>query len=237
MLYFSSELKTYHVEATDGELGKILDVYFDDKKWAVRYAVLDTRKWLPGRRVILSPTAFVHLNKEERKLEVVHDKETVRNSPEISEESFISSDIEHSLSGYYGWSRYWMGNMLWGEQEQPILPTLETAATHGLEIETQVTVPQDYGLRSEEETLGFKVHASDGGLGKVADLIFDDEYWKVQYIIVQDNDVLEGSFYAIRPEDLQSVAWFEEDMYVKGSLADFEIQKRYKTKDEIMVSL
>src|SRR5699024_1712319 len=127
------------------------------------------------RRVILSPTAFVNLNKEERKLEVVHDKETVRNSPEISEESFISNDIEHSLSGYYGWSRYWMGNMLWGEQEQPVLPTPEIAATHALEIETQGTVPQDYGLRSEAETLGFRVDARYDGVSLLCDLIFDDE--------------------------------------------------------------
>src|SRR5690625_3113895 len=183
MLYFTSELKTYSIEATDGGMGKIQDVYFDDKKWAVRYAVLDTRKWLPGQRVILSPTAFVNLNKQEETLEVVHDKETVRNSPEITEESFISNDVEHTLSGYYGWSRYWMGNMLWGAQDQPMPPTGEPVVTDELQQEPQINDPLDYGLRSEEETLDFKVHVSDGGIGRVADMIFDDEYWKIRYII------------------------------------------------------
>lgn len=238
MLYFTSELKTYHIEATDGEMGKIQDIYFDDKKWAVRYAVLDTRKWLPGQRVILSPTAFINLNKQAGTLKVVHDKEAVRNSPVISEESFISNDVEHSLSGYYGWSRYWMGDMLWGAQDQPMTPTSETVVTDDLRREPQFNASVDYGLRSEEETLDFKVHASDGSIGKVADMIFDDEYWKIRYIIVKNNDaVVKETYYAIHPEDIQSVDWFEADMYVKGSLADFEKQHGYKTKDDVMVSL
>jgi hypothetical protein len=33
--------------ATDGEIGRVKDFYFDDQNWAVRYLVADTGSWLP----------------------------------------------------------------------------------------------------------------------------------------------------------------------------------------------
>lgn len=44
--------------AKDGALGRLLDVYFDDERWAVRYLVVDTGTWLAGRRVLLSPACI-----------------------------------------------------------------------------------------------------------------------------------------------------------------------------------
>ncbi|MEP7246109.1 MAG: PRC-barrel domain-containing protein [Gammaproteobacteria bacterium] len=43
-------LKGSRVRASDGEIGKVTDVYFDDEDWVVRYLVVDTGDWLIGRR-------------------------------------------------------------------------------------------------------------------------------------------------------------------------------------------
>lgn len=40
--------------ALDGEIGKVKDFYFDNQNWAVRYLVVDTDSWLPGREVLVS---------------------------------------------------------------------------------------------------------------------------------------------------------------------------------------
>jgi len=42
------------IEASDGALGFIVDVYFDDATWKVRYLVLDTGRPMPQRQVLLS---------------------------------------------------------------------------------------------------------------------------------------------------------------------------------------
>ena len=52
-----SELTAYSIGAKDGDIGSVDDVLFDDKLWTVRYLVADTAKWLPGRRVVISPIA------------------------------------------------------------------------------------------------------------------------------------------------------------------------------------
>ena len=54
MLKTFSDLRGYSIRAADGDLGTVKDVYFTDLSWIVRYLVVDTGHWLPGRRVLLS---------------------------------------------------------------------------------------------------------------------------------------------------------------------------------------
>ena len=41
--------------ASDGDIGHISDLVVSDEDWAVRYLVVDTRDWLPGKHVLLPP--------------------------------------------------------------------------------------------------------------------------------------------------------------------------------------
>jgi hypothetical protein len=50
-----SDLRRVTIAATDGELGSVRDLYFDDLSWAVRYLVVDTGGWLPDRWALVSP--------------------------------------------------------------------------------------------------------------------------------------------------------------------------------------
>jgi sporulation protein YlmC with PRC-barrel domain len=55
MLRGIGDLKRFTIAATDGNLGSVRDLYFDDRSWAVRYLVVDAGPWLPGRRLFVSP--------------------------------------------------------------------------------------------------------------------------------------------------------------------------------------
>lgn len=44
------DLKGNAIVATDGDIGKVDDFYFDDKSWTIRYLVADTGNWLLGRK-------------------------------------------------------------------------------------------------------------------------------------------------------------------------------------------
>jgi hypothetical protein len=58
MLRSVKDLRGYIIGAIDGEIGQVHELYFDDQSWIVRYLVVDTGTWLPGRRVLLSPMAL-----------------------------------------------------------------------------------------------------------------------------------------------------------------------------------
>ena len=47
------------IDALDGKIGSVHDVYFDDQTWSLRYLVVDIGKWLPGRKVLVVPEAIV----------------------------------------------------------------------------------------------------------------------------------------------------------------------------------
>ena len=73
-----SKLTGYSIGAKDGDIGKVDDLLFDDKLWTVRYLVADTAKWLPGRRVVLSPMALGRVEEDEKRLRVSLTKEQSR---------------------------------------------------------------------------------------------------------------------------------------------------------------
>jgi len=49
------EVSGYHIHATDGELGHVEDFVIDDETWAIRYLIVDTRNWLPGKKILIAP--------------------------------------------------------------------------------------------------------------------------------------------------------------------------------------
>ena len=57
MLSNASVINGYAIAASDGRIGTVSDFLFDDASWLVRWLVVDTGKWLSGRKVLLIATA------------------------------------------------------------------------------------------------------------------------------------------------------------------------------------
>jgi hypothetical protein len=109
MLRNTNDLEGYVIGATDGPIGHVKDLYFDDRAWVVRYLVVDTGPWLSSRKVLISPIAIGRPNWAERLLLVSITKEQVKNSPDIDTKKPISRQHEVQYSGYYGYPYYWGG--------------------------------------------------------------------------------------------------------------------------------
>jgi len=60
MIWNASATNKYAVEATDGPIGIVSDFLFDDLHWKVRWLVVDTGKWLTGRKVIVPTHVLSH---------------------------------------------------------------------------------------------------------------------------------------------------------------------------------
>lgn len=75
------ELRGDLIMAADGRIGLVDDVYFDDERWGVRYFVVDTGGWLPGRRVLISPASVDAEASGGDQLRVRLTREQVENAP------------------------------------------------------------------------------------------------------------------------------------------------------------
>jgi sporulation protein YlmC with PRC-barrel domain len=80
MLRSVSDLRRFTIAATDGNLGRVGDLYFDDRSWAVRYLVVNAGNWLPGRRVLVSPISV--RRSDPTTLHVALSKQQVMTSPD-----------------------------------------------------------------------------------------------------------------------------------------------------------
>ena len=99
---------TYDIQASDGELGHVGDFVIDDHTWAIRYLIIDTRNWWPGKKVLVSPRWITRVSWEESKVFVNLHRETIQKSPEYTEESLLTRDYETRLHSHYDRKGYWI---------------------------------------------------------------------------------------------------------------------------------
>src|SRR5688572_4505860 len=109
MLQNVSQLQGYKIQADDGEIGSVEDFYFDDDKWTIRYLVVDTGKWLPGRQVLISPISIDRVAWGQKSVHVKLSRNQVQNSPGIDAHKPIPRQYESLFSRYYGYPYYWEG--------------------------------------------------------------------------------------------------------------------------------
>jgi len=201
MLRSLRDLEGYKIIAKDGHIGKVHDFFFDDEYWIVRYVVVDTGHWLPGRKVLLSPGVLLTPDWRERSFTVALTCEQVKNSPDIDTEKPVSRQREIELHTHYGWPFYWTSTGAWPEP-MPIIPPLEPRGTH---------IPKELGdphLRNLRDLIGYTVEADDGEIGFVDDLIAEEEPWVIRYLVVSTHKWLPGRKVLISPQWLVGpISW------------------------------
>jgi hypothetical protein len=101
------EVIGYDIRATDGKVGHVEDFVVDDGSWVMRYMVVDTRDWLPGRKVLVAPAWIDAVTWPERDVYVGLSRETVKNSPEFDPSDPVNREYELRLYDYYGRPKYW----------------------------------------------------------------------------------------------------------------------------------
>jgi len=73
----------------------------------IRYMVLDTRSWLPGRKVLVSPEWIGRVEWTNRRVRLDLAPEAIRTSPEFDPKAPANREDEVRLCDYYGRPRYW----------------------------------------------------------------------------------------------------------------------------------
>lgn len=202
MLRALNELHGYGIEATDGLIGHVAEVYFDDQRWAIRYLVVKTGSWLHTREVLLSPISLGEPHWETRTLTARLTKDKVQHSPSIDLHKPVSRQEEGRFNEYYGWSPYWSGNNLWARWGVPMMMATPLRPERGNHVVDQGGDPH---LRSSREVTGYHLRATDTKIGHVVDFIIDDESWAIRYVVVDTSSWGVGHKVLIAPEWIEAV--------------------------------
>jgi hypothetical protein len=211
MLGSINRLNGYAIQATDGEVGKIDEFYFDDAGWRVRYLVADTGNWLTGRRVLLPVATLTALSRESHIATISLTRKQVEDSPDINPEQPITRQQEDELRHYFGWANYWVGDPLFGD---PTLSPEPIAASAGMAREESPDPRSDPHVESTRDVTGYHIQAVDGEIGHVEDFIVDDRAWTIRYIVAGTRNVLPGKKVLIAPQWVEKFEWAAAKMHV-----------------------
>ncbi|MEO6251733.1 MAG: PRC-barrel domain-containing protein [Ferruginibacter sp.] len=220
MLINIKSLLGFSLGATDGEIGKIEEFYFDDKTWAIRYLVVKTGSWLTGRTVLISPQAIQSPDWEKRELHVNLTRDQISNSPDTDTHKPISHQHEIALYEHYAWQPYWASGFYSGGQwgVMPATP-LFTERINDADSTKMQTADNDQHLRSSERITGYHIHASDGDIGHVNDFIIDGKTWQILYFVIDTHNWIGGKKVLIPVENIKEMQWEKFKVIVDISIA------------------
>lgn len=224
-LHRLKQLQHYTLLATDGEIGKMEEVYFDDSNWCVRYLVVNTGGWLMGRRVLISPVAVGEIDEQDENLYIELSRDQIENSPPLTSDQPVSRQYEQEYLRYYGWPPYWQSDPFSdaGPSFDPrrSLPPLNDAWRDE---------KHDNHLRSSAQVSGYRIDAQDGEIGHVEDFVIDEQYWKIRYFEIDTRNWWPGKHVLLNPAWIERLDWLEKTVTVDLSREDILTAPAYDPK-------
>lgn len=216
MYWNTSLLDEFAIDATDGTIGTITDCLFDDRTMGVRWFVVDTGTFLPGRKVLLPPNATTP-DEGRRTLRVDMTRAEIEDSPSLDADAPVSQQHEARLHDY-GWSPYWatasyapVAAGMAAPAIAPVAPPPNPRTTESLEREHDRGDPH---LRSAKEVTGYYIVAKDGEIGHVEDFLLDPETWVLRYLEVDTRNWWPGRKTLVSPHAIKGIDYVEEVVHL-----------------------
>ena len=108
----------YYIAARDGDIGHVDDFLVDDRAWAIRYLIVDTRNWWPGKKVALSPEWIKTVSWAESRVHVDLQREEIKVAPEYDPSRPFEREYETRLFEYYDRRKNWGRRKYWEWEER-----------------------------------------------------------------------------------------------------------------------
>ncbi|MDQ6905099.1 MAG: PRC-barrel domain-containing protein [Bacteroidota bacterium] len=220
----------YSMEATDGDIGKVEEFYFEDTTWMIRYLVLKTGNWFLYRKVLIAPQAIINKNAPYGVLPVNLSKNQIRTSPDVDTNKPVSRQQDMQLYGHYAWQRYggsgfYAGGSAAAMDNVPIIDEKVKKEAGATDKQSD----DDLHLRSTKTIMGYHIHAADGDFGHVSDFIFDDANWQIVYIVVDTHGWFGGKKILIETGRVKEIQWENSKVILDISINSL---KDHRTFDE-----
>jgi hypothetical protein len=243
MLLSAQDLEGYTIQARDGEIGQVKSLYFEEQQWTIRYLVVDVGSWLQRQQVLLIPAAVEQVDLDERKLVTSLTRDQVKNSPDVETRPTVEREKELALHQYYQWQPYWNLGPL-GMADTGLYPIYPLGlapgaplaggpgetAEHAVNINQAIQAEDNEGrvaLRGTAEVINYDIEALDGAIGQLSDLLIDDEYWLIRYLIVDTGNWLPGKKVMVSPDHISAIRWQTATIYARVDRESIEHSPAY----------
>jgi hypothetical protein len=215
MLLRVRELQDYTIRATDGDIGHVEQLYFDDQTWTIKYVVVDVGNWLSGRKVLISPTVVIEADASGKNIHVSLTREEIQKGADIYTHKPVALQHPTDYSIYFGWPTYYWGLTGLGATDRyPSGGSAGTGSGSERSVDTGFKEENDPHLRSTDVVGGYHIMAVDGEIGHIEDFIVDDQTWTVRYAVADTRNWWPGKKVLLATEWILWISWAEANAYV-----------------------
>ncbi len=182
------------VVATDGEIGKVTDFLFNDQSWTIGYLVVDVRRRLIRRDVVLTVAAVKEPDWSKKVFQLQLTREQVRDSPVVDSVEPVSRQQRIAMEEYFGRFACWVDRQAGGSS----IPTGTEYPLHS---------KGNPHLRSAWHLTGYTVWSAGNEVGYLEGFIVDEPAWHIGYLNVKAGDWLNSRSVLIPTHSVESISW------------------------------
>lgn len=233
MLHPMEKLIGLTLHASDGDIGTVRDIYFDDRRWALRYLIVETGSWLDSRRVLISPVSVESVDWTARTVHLRLTRQQVKGSPDIDTHKPVSRQHELDYLDYYGYPDYLSGSLLWGLTPYPVAHPGDLKPYNNGQ-ETRASESADPHLRSRKEVVGYDLQAADGPLGYLQDFLVESGSWAIRYVVVDTSKWWIGKQVVIPSPWISQIDWVDKSITVDVARGAIEAAPEYRADGELL---
>jgi len=217
------DLGEFTLTGTDGEVGSLQQIFFDDRDWRIRYLIVRAGTWLLGREVLLIPELVTEIDDGGRRIQVAATCERIRQAPPVTAQLTVSRHYEQALHQHYGALPYWDDD----------LPTGVPAPVRPATIDSVVDEPVNPYLRSSREVTGYSLSGVDGEVGEVRDFVIDAPGWHLRYLVIRTGGWLRNRDILVACAWLEGIDWSAGRVATVLSRKAIESAPSYDTRRDI----
>jgi len=178
MLASLMELRSYRVQGTDGDLGRIADIGFRQNEWIVRYLIVEMEEL--AREALLPASYLSRLDRGAHILSAAVRRDQLTNTDPLDRSRPIDEREERRLHDQYGWPA------VYGQEEHDISPIggLWSEEPQAPENPDEPEFESPRLLFAGDLFEAYAVEGEDGEIGRLQDILIDDETWSIPYLVV-----------------------------------------------------
>lgn len=94
----TGQVTGYHIQATDGEAGHVIDFIIDDKTWQIAYVVIDTLNWIEGKKLMIPVKNIKEINWAASKIILDISIAGVKSCAAFDKSNYNQTEKTHSIA-------------------------------------------------------------------------------------------------------------------------------------------
>ncbi len=226
MLRSTRDLEKHEVMTKDGKIGNLETFLFNERNFKVQYMEIDTRKWLPGKKVVISPDKAVIPPESLKTVKLDMTQEELEKAPMAEEHLPVSQEkMKKAMRGVTPPALWYPAGI------EPALSIYDGQ----LMIFEEENEAGDEGerLRSTRHLEGYNVNASNGDVGHIEEFIVDTSDWIIRYAVVDTKRILPGKKILVSPDWIEGIDWESREVRVDHTKEEIKSSPEYDPNDPV----